>query len=243
MATKGGLNIVTDGLVLALDAANPKSYPGSGTAWNDLVNSNNLTLTNGAVYIPQQNGGISFDGVNDYAATTNFGLSTNFTYEGYFYISTTDSGYSGFFGSMNSPSGYSGVGSGFVARISNTGEFQMYAKNNGVGNDGDYIFNREGNFRSEYAGQNIHMVYTYNNGSHVLYLNGELFLQNSTGPTIGSVDPSSANSTLYVGAYTWGITSQTYYLKGRNYNFKVYNRTLSQTEAQQNYNATKQRFK
>jgi len=28
--------IVTSGLILALDAANPKSYPGSGTAWNDL---------------------------------------------------------------------------------------------------------------------------------------------------------------------------------------------------------------
>ena len=29
-------SVVTDGLVLCLDAGNPKSYPGSGTAWNDL---------------------------------------------------------------------------------------------------------------------------------------------------------------------------------------------------------------
>jgi hypothetical protein len=36
MATYGGSNVVTDGLVLALDAANPKSYPGSGTTWKDL---------------------------------------------------------------------------------------------------------------------------------------------------------------------------------------------------------------
>ena len=36
--------IVTDGLVLALDAANPKSYPGSGTTWNDLSgNGRNFT--------------------------------------------------------------------------------------------------------------------------------------------------------------------------------------------------------
>ena len=32
---------VTDGLVLALDAANPKSYPGSGTTWFDLSGKNN----------------------------------------------------------------------------------------------------------------------------------------------------------------------------------------------------------
>lgn len=39
--------IVTDGLVSALDAANTKSYPGSGTVWNDLSgNGNNGTLVN-----------------------------------------------------------------------------------------------------------------------------------------------------------------------------------------------------
>jgi hypothetical protein len=27
---------ITDGLVLCLDAANSKSYPGSGTTWTDL---------------------------------------------------------------------------------------------------------------------------------------------------------------------------------------------------------------
>lgn len=242
MAGIGGPDIVTDGLVLALDAANTKSYTGSGATWKDLSEDRNFTLTNGPTFIPQQMGGISFDGTNDYVITTNFGLSTNFTYEGWFYISTTDSGVSGFFGSMNSPSGYSGVGSGFIVRMLSGGEFQMYAKNNGVGNSGAYIFNEAADFRSEYAGQNVHMVYTYNNGSHILYLNGELFLQ-ASGVTIGSVDPSSSNSTLYIGAYTWGISSQTYYLKGRNYNFKAYNKTLISDEVLQNYNATKQRFK
>ena len=39
--------IVTNGLVLCLDAANVKSYPGSGTTWIDLSgNGNNGTLTN-----------------------------------------------------------------------------------------------------------------------------------------------------------------------------------------------------
>ena len=33
--------IVTDGLVLCLDAANKRSYPGSGSTWNDLSGRGN----------------------------------------------------------------------------------------------------------------------------------------------------------------------------------------------------------
>ena len=41
-------SIVRDGLVLHLDAANKKSYPGSGTVWSDLSgNDRNGTLLNG----------------------------------------------------------------------------------------------------------------------------------------------------------------------------------------------------
>ena len=55
--------IVTDGLVLALDAANPKSYPGSGTTWNDLSGQgNNASLNDGAYF---SDNSILFDGDND----------------------------------------------------------------------------------------------------------------------------------------------------------------------------------
>lgn len=41
-----GASIVRNGLVLQLDAANTKSYPGSGTVWNDLSgNGNHFTIT------------------------------------------------------------------------------------------------------------------------------------------------------------------------------------------------------
>jgi hypothetical protein len=40
MGTSYNANIVTDGLVLCLDAANPRSYPGSGTTWYDLSGNN-----------------------------------------------------------------------------------------------------------------------------------------------------------------------------------------------------------
>lgn len=59
--------IVLDGLALYLDAANQKSYPGSGTIWNDLSgNGNNGTLVNGPTFDSGNNGSIVFDGVNDF---------------------------------------------------------------------------------------------------------------------------------------------------------------------------------
>jgi hypothetical protein len=63
--------IVTDGLVLALDAANTKSYPGSGTTWSDLSgNSNNGELVNGITYDDTNLGSLVFDGVDDYVQIT-----------------------------------------------------------------------------------------------------------------------------------------------------------------------------
>jgi hypothetical protein len=63
--------IVTDGLVLNLDAGNRKSYPGSGTIWYDRAGTNNGTLTNGPTYSSSNGGSIVFDGTNDYSETTN----------------------------------------------------------------------------------------------------------------------------------------------------------------------------
>jgi hypothetical protein len=67
MAFFRGPNVVTDGLVLALDAANPKSYVSGSTTWNDLSgNGNNGTLTNGPTFSSNNGGSIVFDGTNDY---------------------------------------------------------------------------------------------------------------------------------------------------------------------------------
>jgi len=57
----------SDGLVLSLDTANRRSYPGSGTSWFDLSgNGNNGTLTNGASLNTGPGGGMNFDGSNDF---------------------------------------------------------------------------------------------------------------------------------------------------------------------------------
>lgn len=54
-------SVVRDGLVLHLDAANTKSYPGSGTTWTDLSrNGNNATLTGSPVFTTNSLGGLTF---------------------------------------------------------------------------------------------------------------------------------------------------------------------------------------
>ena len=79
MSLGHGASVVLDGLVSYLDAANPKSYPGSGTAWTDLSgNANTGTLINSPTYSGSNLGTFNFDGVNNYVdcgnnSTVNFG--------------------------------------------------------------------------------------------------------------------------------------------------------------------------
>jgi hypothetical protein len=80
MAFFNSPNIVTSGLVLAWDAANPKSYPGSGTAIYDLSgNGNNGTLYNGVGFSTNYKGVLTFDGTNDYIYSGINMASTNYT--------------------------------------------------------------------------------------------------------------------------------------------------------------------
>ena len=69
--------IVTDGLVLYLDAANPKSYVSGSTTWFDLSGNNyHGTLINGAGFSSERNGCMTFDGIDD-MVTTNFNTLNN----------------------------------------------------------------------------------------------------------------------------------------------------------------------
>ena len=71
MAFSFSPKVVTDGLVLALDAANPRSYPGSGTSWRDLTANNYIgSLINGPTFSSANGGALVFDGVDDYYQTT-----------------------------------------------------------------------------------------------------------------------------------------------------------------------------
>ena len=67
MSLGHGASIVRSGLVLHLDAANKKSYPGTGTTWNDLSgNGNNGTLVGTVDYNTANNGNMLFNGSAEY---------------------------------------------------------------------------------------------------------------------------------------------------------------------------------
>jgi|LakMenE01Jun11ns_1017448.scaffolds.fasta_scaffold9816041_2 hypothetical protein len=81
MAAFGGPDIVTDGLILALDAANPLSYPGTGTTLYDLSGNNyNFTLQGNAAYSAEGKGSIYLDGSADgIQLTSNSALQSSVT--------------------------------------------------------------------------------------------------------------------------------------------------------------------
>ena len=83
MGTNYNPRTSTNGLVLCLDAANKKSYPGTGNTWYDLSGiGNNGSLINGVGYTNDNKGSFVFDGVNDYVSLGNtFRYQDNFTVE------------------------------------------------------------------------------------------------------------------------------------------------------------------
>jgi len=89
--------VITDGLVLGLDAANTRSYVGSGTTWTDLIGSNNGTLTNGPVFTQEPKlepfggaGAVEFGGSADGLYTPNITLGSNdWTLEFWIYLTST----------------------------------------------------------------------------------------------------------------------------------------------------------
>lgn len=68
MATLGGPNIIRDGLVLYLDAANPKSYPGTGTTWYDISgNGKHHTIVGSPIF---SNGEFTLNETQGFTYTT-----------------------------------------------------------------------------------------------------------------------------------------------------------------------------
>jgi hypothetical protein len=71
-------NYVTDGLVLNLDPANIKSYPGSGSTLSDLSTSNNHTTLTGSPTHNASNG-LTFNGTSQYGRIPSVNGVSNFT--------------------------------------------------------------------------------------------------------------------------------------------------------------------
>jgi hypothetical protein len=129
-------NIVTNGLVLNLDAANPRSYPPpyNMTTWTDLSRNNNGTLINGPTFNSGNGGSIRCDGVNDFIevldnSSLDFG-SSNFTVEYWFRKLQTTSGFDNIWG----PNKWN------TSASPGTNEWVLLIGNGSVGNGDNYGF-------------------------------------------------------------------------------------------------------
>ena len=235
MAVGYNPRIVTDGLVLALDAANTKSYPGSGSTWSDLSGNDTDGTITGATF--NSDGYFDFDGTNDDVIDTGTSFlktNDNVTLEAFF---NHDSNSGSFFFL------YEGEGDGFGSNV----EFQLYAGSGYLRSwfttsSGD--FNLGGSAASAITtGEWNHAAVTYSNlstasgASSKLYLNG-VEVDSGSGATVDLASMPTSN--LLIGRpYSTSL--------GRRYDgqvaaVKVYNRTLSASEIQQNFNALRGRF-
>lgn len=234
-------NIVTDGLVLYLDAANTKSYPGSGTTWFDLSgNNNHFTLYNGPTHA---NNVITLDGTNDYISSiNNLNLSNTNAVTVLLYIKATTYG--------TSVKLLYELSTNFNSR---TDSFVAAFSDNSVGQDYQVLAALKGNVNYNIVSYNKTMLNDLQWHHHsiihdttqtitevLMYGNGQ------PGPIVQNpVTGYSANNTNNFGNQPFYIGSRAgtaYFAPMSIGSVQIYNRALSLTEIQQNYNSTKTRF-
>jgi hypothetical protein len=216
-------NIVTDGLVLHLDAGRAESFGGDGTTWRDLSGQgNNGTLVNGVGFSAEDGGSLEFDGVNDYVqkSSATINLSAGVTMEMMFKSTDMNSRVQGFMQFNTHPNyiNFYTPGNGFL-------RWETWVPVPTAG--GSYTTPTTLSNNTWY-----HAVGTYTNGSSVLYINGNSVASASQTPGTYS---SSYTGNIVIGAYAG-------YMSGNIAIAKLYNRALTAAEVRQNYNAVKGRY-
>jgi hypothetical protein len=219
-------NIVTDGLVLYLDAANTKSYPFpyTGSSWFDLTgNLRNATLINGPTYSSTNSGSIVFDGVDDFGrlpADNGLQPSAELTLEVWFKSSGSNSRIQGLL-YLNYGTGLRLQPNGAIhTRIYSAGSLQVFTTTSTYFNN---LWNQ--------------VILTINSNTAILYVNSIIIEQYSI-----VYDGSGPYDTFIGGVGTDindGVDRGFY---GNLSIARVYNRVLSLSEIQQNYNALKGRY-
>ena len=221
---------VTDGLVLALDAGNTKSYPGSGTTWTDLSgNGNNGTLQNGVGYDNSNGGRLIFDGVNDLIyfgnnSTLYNAYNTTFTQE--FWVNLI-----------------SGASTGrTILRVDNWTRISLSISTTGISFTIGYSspidnlsYNSTFNYNQWYC---ISIVWN-KLVSQQIYLNGYLVAERT--PTVSNytgITGTAGGANIGRGHTNPFQTNINAYIPS----FKHYNRALTAAEVQQNFNALRSRF-
>jgi len=219
MALSHNPKIVTDGLVLCLDAANPKSYPGSGTTWSDLSgNGNDGTLVNGPIF---QQDFFQFDGSNDIVNTPlvlESPVDESVTFEMIFKYNSTGN-FKGLMGASNYQS------SGFSVGIMGSNQLRWTYNGSSISYEPVFTYNcsviSSGTFI--FDGRNLR---AYRNTS----------LVNSS--TAG-FDAVKSTNTIQIAENRqggWGPSQIDLYCT------KVYNRALTEAEIKQNFNALRGRY-
>jgi hypothetical protein len=221
-------SLVLPGLVLCLDAANSKSYPGSGTTWSDLSgNGNNGTLVNGVGYNSSNLGSLVFDGVDDLCRTTLpvSTLGTLFTACIFFNIT-----------SLTSSNG-DAVSKRLISADSTSGSTKWCI---GITPSSDFLFGGAGGGEKTLRfpislNQNYFVAIVHNTTTYSMWLNDEIKILNDTS-NINSVN-SFGNISI---ACRPNTTDRLW--TGSVFFCSMYNRALTASEIQQNYNALRSRF-
>ena len=238
--------IVTNGIVLYLDAGNTLSYPGSGTNWFDIYNNVTGSLVNGPTYTSAgASSSINLDGTNDYVSfnpitnlngleslTANMWLNIKDAGAVVFYKSDNNSTRGWFTEYGDNVNGTGTNGFGFAA-VSNGSNLRYYINKNQL-TTGSWS-----NITVTWDG-----VYPNTSGTVVkIYING---VQNtSTNYTVagtGTHLPDTSADALSFGQHnTTGTTNADYY-SGSIGIISLYDRDLTAVEVLQNYNALKSRY-
>jgi hypothetical protein len=229
MSYNNGPRIVTDGLVLHLDAGNSRSYTGAGTVWTDLNrNGNTGSLFNGPAYSSANGGNIVFDGGNDYVDFYAPNLSTIATVEMWCKIGA---GYSSGFGKM----------------------FFGWYRHSVWCNGGNLGYNTSNSDVYGISSSTVSSLGLVDNWKHyvfemradVSYTNNKIYINaapQTLSQLVATENSSWRNFNGGVGRIAaWGFDIS-YCMPMNCASFKVYNRILSPAEIRQNYHATKGRF-
>jgi hypothetical protein len=215
---------------LCLDAANTKSYPGSGTSWVDLSgNGNNGTLTNGPTFNSANSGSIVFDGSNDYVDFYAPNLNTIATVEMWCKIGA---GYSSSTGKMFFGWYRHSVWCGSGNLGYNTSNGDVY----GISSSTVSSLGLVDNWKH----------YVFEMRADVSYTNNKIYI-NATPQTLSQLLATENSGWRNfnggagrIAAWSFDIN---YCMPMNCASFRVYNRILSPAEILQNYNATKGRFR
>jgi hypothetical protein len=224
----GTPTIVTNGLVLNLDAANTKSYVSGSTNWFSLGNpSLSGSLVNGPTFDRNNGGSIVFDGVNDYCTLGTKNLIQNdFTISIWFKLNSSgDKEHFIFSNNYNTTPA-------LLITANVVGSARELTAYYASGSILSYIISATTNIPASI--NNITLV--RNGSTNIPYLNGiEQTSRIFTNSTV-------LGSGLYELGYATIRNKTTAYLQGNIYQTSIYNRALSQQEITQNYNALKSRY-